>query len=128
MLTVLDASSPYNHAFLLLTGAFGAMYLVPLNAFLQDHCDPANRGNIIAAGNLFDNLMGLGAVILMWFMHECGATPNTQYCVLFLMSAFIMITSLRLIPSDFIRMIGIWVMKLFYRPRIINGNRIPEDS
>lgn len=126
MLTVLDAASPYNHAFLLLTGAFGAMYLVPLNAFLQDHCDPANRGNIIAAGNLIDNLMGLVAVILMWLMHQCGATPNTQYFVLFLMSAFIMITTLRLIPSDFIRMIGIWVMKLFYRPRVINGNRIPE--
>jgi len=126
MLTILEASSPYNHPFLLLTGAFGAMYLVPLNAYLQDKCDPANRGNIIAAGNLFDNLMGLGAVVLMWFMHECGATPNTQYLVLFLMSAFIMITSLRLIPSDFIRMIGIWVMKLFYRPRAINIKKIPE--
>lgn len=126
MLTVLEASTLYSNIFLALTGAFGAMYLVPLNAFLQDNCDPANRGNIIAAGNLFDNLMGLVAVILMWLMHESGATPNTQFMVLFAMSAFIMITSLRLIPSDFIRLIGIWVMKLFYRPRVINGQRIPE--
>lgn len=126
MLTILDAHSPYNHAFLAFTGAFGAMYLVPLNAFLQDNCDPANRGNIIAAGNLFDNLMGLVAVILMWLMHECGADPRDQFMVLFVMSAFIMITSLRLIPSDFIRMIGIWVMKLFYRPRVINAQKIPE--
>lgn len=126
MLTVLNFDSVVSHIFLGLTGAFGAMYLVPLNAFLQDNCDPANRGNIIAAGNLFDNLMGLVAVVLMWFMHECGAMPNTQFLVLFLISAFIMVTSLRLIPSDFIRMIGIWVMKLFYRPRVINAERIPE--
>ncbi len=126
MLSVLHYSTVTNHVFLMLTGAFGAMYLVPLNAHFQDNCDPANRGNIIAAGNLFDNLMGLGAVVLMWLMHEFGFSPSSQYFVLFLMSAFIMVTSLRLIPSDFVRLIGIWIMKLFYRPRIINGENIPE--
>lgn len=126
MLTILDAEGTLSHIFLALTGVFGAMYLVPLNSFLQDHCDPANRGNIIAAGNLFDNLMGLVAVVLMWFMHECGAGTGLQFFVLFVMSAFIMVTSLRLIPSDFIRLIGIWVMRLFYRPRVIHGERLPE--
>ncbi len=126
VLTVLDADTIASHVFLSLTGAFGAAYLVPLNAFLQDSCDPANRGNIIAAGNLFDNLMGLVAVVLMWFMHEYGAGPQQQFFVLFLMSAFIMVTSLRLIPQEFIRMVGIWALSLIYRPRVINGERIPE--
>ncbi len=126
VLTVLDADTIASHIFLSLTGAFGAAYLVPLNAFLQDSCDPANRGNIIAAGNLFDNLMGLVAVVLMWLMHEYGCTPNHQFFVLFLMSAFIMVTSLRLIPQEFIRMVGIWMLSLVYRPRVINGERIPE--
>ena len=126
MLTLLDASTIASHVFLALTGAFGAAYLVPLNAFLQDSCDPANRGNIIAAGNLFDNLMGLVAVVLMWLMHEYGASPQQQFFILFLMSAFIMVTSLRLIPQEFIRMVGIWALKLVYRPRVINGERIPE--
>ena len=126
MLTLLDVETIASHVFLLLTGAFGAAYLVPLNAFLQDNCDPANRGNIIAAGNLIDNLMGLGAVGLMWVMHAYGATPQDQYLVLFLLSAFIMITSLRLIPQEFIRMVGIWCMKLLYRPRVIHPERLPE--
>lgn len=126
ILTVLDADTLASHVFLSLTGAFGAAYLVPLNAFLQDSCDPANRGNIIAAGNLFDNLMGLVAVVLMWLMHEYGASPQQQFFVLFLMSAFIMVTSLRLIPQEFIRMVGIWTLNLVYRPRIINAERIPE--
>lgn len=126
VLTILSVDTIASHVFLALTGAFGAAYLVPLNAFLQDNCDPANRGNIIAAGNLFDNLMGLAAVVLMWLMHEYGAGPQQQFFVLFLMSAFIMVTSLRLIPQEFIRMVGIWLLNLVYRPRIINGERIPE--
>ena len=126
MLALLDVETTASHVFLMLTGAFGAAYLAPLNAFLQDHCDPANRGNIIAAGNLFDNLMGLGAVGLMWVMHAYGATPRDQYLVLFLLSAFIMVTSLRLIPQEFIRMVGIWCMRLLYRARVIHAERIPE--
>ena len=114
MLTVLEVDSLASNIFLTLTGAFGAAYLVPLNAFLQDNCDPANRGNIIAAGNLIDNLMGLVAVIIMWLMNNYGAGPRDQFLVLFLLSAFIMVTSLRLIPQEFIRMVGIWCMKLFY--------------
>ena len=126
MLTLLDVETTASHVFLLLTGAFGAAYLAPLNALLQDHCDPANRGNIIAAGNLFDNLMGLAAVGIMWVMHAYGATPRHQYFVLFLLSAFIMVTSLRLIPQEFIRMVGIWCMRLLYRLRVIHPERLPE--
>ncbi|MBQ8900165.1 MAG: MFS transporter [Akkermansia sp.] len=125
MLTILEVDSLASNIFLTLTGAFGAAYMVPLNAFLQDNCDPANRGNIIAAGNLIDNLMGLVAVIIMWLMNNYGAGPRDQFLVLFLLSAFIMVTSLRLIPQEFIRMVGIWFMKFFYRPRVINADRIP---
>ena len=127
MLSILDATSTISHVMLGLTGLFGAMYLVPLNAYLQDNCDPAQRGNIIAAGNLIDNLMGLVAVALMWVMHEIfGCSPQNQYFVLFLMSVFIMVTSLRLIPQEFIRMVGIWCLKFIYTPRGINLDRIPE--
>ena len=125
MLTILEVDCLASNIFLLLTGAFGAAYLVPLNAYLQDNCDPSNRGNIIAAGNLIDNLMGLVAVIIMWLMNNYGAGPRDQFLVLFLLSAFIMVTSLRLIPQEFIRMIGIWCMKFFYRPRVLNADRIP---
>lgn len=126
LLTLLPVNTLPSNILLALTGAFGAMYLTPLNAYLQDNCDPNNRGNIIAAGNLIDNLMGLVAVALMWFMYQCGSSPQGQFFVLFLISLFILICSLRLIPQDFIRMLGIWSMKLFYRARVINIDRIPE--
>ncbi len=126
LLSIFDIDTYASNIMLFLTGAFGAAYLAPLNTYLQDNCDPAQRGNIIAAGNLIDNVMGLVAVILMWAMHEMGASPQHQFFVLFLMSLLIMITSLRLIPQEFIRMMGIWIMRFFYRPCIINQQRIPE--
>ena len=126
MLSVLEVNTYVSNVFLALTGAFGAMYLSPLNAYLQDNCDPNNRGNIIAAGNLIDNVMGLFAVALMWVMHEMGSRPQGQFCVLFLMSVFILCSSLRLIPQEFIRMVGIWGLRLIYKPRLINPERLPE--
>ncbi len=126
LLVCFETNTLGSNIMLALTGGFGALYLVPLNAFLQDHCDPANRGNIIAAGNLIDNLMGLVAVALMWVLHEFGASPQMQFFVLFLMSVFIMVTSLRLIPQEFIRMVGLWFMRCIYRPRVINIDRLPE--
>lgn len=126
LMFILEVNSLGGNIALACTGAWGAIFLVPLNAYLQDSCDPANRGNIIAAGNLFDNLMGLLAVALIWFMHECGAGPQDQYFVLFLMSVFIMCNSLRLIPQDFIRLVGIWMLRFVYRVRVVNADNIPE--
>ena len=126
LLAMLPVNTLPSNILLALTGAFGAAYLVPLNAYLQDNCDPSNRGNIIAAGNLIDNLMGLVAVALMWLMYQCGASPQMQFFVLFLISLFILISALRLIPQDFIRMLGMWFMHLFYRARVLNVDRIPE--
>lgn len=126
LLSIFEVNTLPSNISLALAGAFGAAYLVPLNAYLQDNCDPNKRGTIIAAGNLIDNLMGLLAVGLMWFMHSVGCSPQMQFFVLFLMSLFIMLTSLRLIPQDFIRMIGLWLMHFIYRDRIINFERIPE--
>ncbi|MDO5450355.1 MAG: MFS transporter [Akkermansia sp.] len=126
LLTIFEVNTLTSNILLALTGAFGAVYLTPLNAFLQDNCDPNNRGNIIAAGNLIDNLMGLVAVGLMWLLHECGSSPQGQFFVLYAMSVLILVSSLRLIPQEFIRMLGIWFMRLFYRPRAVNTDRIPE--
>ncbi len=126
LLAMLPVNTLPSNILLALTGAFGAAYLVPLNAYLQDNCDPSNRGNIIAAGNLIDNLMGLVAVALMWLMYQFGASPQMQFFVLFLISLFILISALRLIPQDFIRMLGMWFMHLFYRARVLNVDRIPE--
>lgn len=108
-----------------ITGAFASAYLVPLNAYLQDNCEPSSRGNVIAAGNLLDMLMGLIAVGFQMVMKEFIPIQQ-QFIVLSFLGLGITIVALRLIPREFIRMIGLWGMRFVYRARIMGQNNIPE--
>ncbi len=108
-----------------ITGAFASAYLVPLNAYLQDNCDPSSRGNVIAAGNLIDMLMGLIAVGFQMVMKEIIPVQQ-QFVILSFLGLGITIIALRLIPREFIRMIGLWLMRLIYRSRIMGQSNIPE--
>lgn len=124
-LTIFAPLTLANNISFFVTGAFAAAYLVPLNAYLQDNCDPAQRGNIIAAGNLMDCGMGLVAVCGQ-FCLNLWVDIYVQFLLLSITSLFITVVSLRLIPREFIRMLGLWLMSLCYRPRIIHADNIPE--
>ena len=110
-----------------ITGAFAAAYLVPLNAHLQDNCDPSNRSTVIAAGNLMDCIMGLVAVGFQLMLRNIFSVQN-QFWVLAVLGVVITIVAFRLIPREFIRMMGLWIMRIVYRSRIIHQDRIPEDG
>ncbi|MFN0103993.1 MAG: MFS transporter [Bryobacteraceae bacterium] len=59
-------------AFLWLTlaGFFGGMFIVPLNAFLQDEAAPAEKGRILATNN-FANMIGvILASAVLWLCHD----------------------------------------------------------
>ena len=116
-----------NLLILLLVGAFAAAYLVPLNAHLQDNCEPSNRSTVIAAGNLMDCIMGLVAVGFQLMLRNIFSVQN-QFWVLAALGVVITIVAFRLIPREFIRMMGLWIMRIVYRSRIIHQDRIPEDG
>jgi len=55
---------------LTLTGFFGGMFIVPLNTFLQDEADPAEKGRILATNN-FANMLGvILASAMLWLLHD----------------------------------------------------------
>jgi len=55
---------------LTLTGFFGGMFIVPLNTFLQDEADPAEKGRILATNN-FANMLGvILASGVLWLLHD----------------------------------------------------------
>lgn len=124
-LAIFSAGTLGNQICFALTGAFAAIFLVPLNAKLQDDCDHSKRGSVIAAGNLMDCLMGLLAVVVQLWMYNIVPLQG-QFVILALLSMGITIISLRLIPREFIRMLGLGIMNLCYRARVIHVNRIPE--
>lgn len=68
----LMASPNVTNAFiwLTLTGFFGGLFIVPLNAFLQDEAKPEEKGRILATNN-FVNMIGvIAASAFLWLLHD----------------------------------------------------------
>ena len=114
-------------AYLGLLGFFGGFYAVPLNALIQHRPDPARKGGVIAAANLF-SFMGVflaaGVYYLLaeglhlradkvFFAGACMTVAATLYAVLLL--------------PDSMRRLGLWILThTLYRVHIEGRDNIPE--
>jgi MFS family permease len=81
---VLAGLSNPAHGFFLVAlfclGLAGALFVVPLNAHLQEQVDPSRRGRILSANNLFVNLFGIVAVRRVGRVWRLPAAPTFALC------------------------------------------------
>lgn len=113
-----------------------ALFLAPLNAWMQDSYPPAKRGELQSAVNLQDCLAGIIAVaVIFGFEHGAsllGISPlnGIRGQMLFISFACLAATVLiiRLLPAHFIRVIGIALIRAFYRIRITHPERLPAKG
>jgi acyl-[acyl-carrier-protein]-phospholipid O-acyltransferase/long-chain-fatty-acid--[acyl-carrier-protein] ligase len=129
----LDADTPWFLVVLGCAAFAAAVFLVPLNAYLQDIVDPAQRGRILAAMNLQDCFAGVVAVVLQFgFTAVHGALgrpvwlgPRGQVVFAAVLSAVVTWRVARRLPSDMIRVIGLPVVRWWYRTRALHAGRVP---
>jgi acyl-[acyl-carrier-protein]-phospholipid O-acyltransferase / long-chain-fatty-acid--[acyl-carrier-protein] ligase len=131
--------SPHGPLFLvaLVMLAFvSALYLAPLNAWMQDRYPAAKRGELQSAVNLQDCFAGILAVaVIAGFEYAAkllGIDPLTafRYLMLFIAAACFLATVLiiRLLPAHFIRVIGVAVIRSIYRIRTSHSRRLPDKG
>jgi len=135
-LSVLAFRDAGGWAFLALLGllAFSAaVFLAPLNAWMQDRYPPAKRGELQSAVNLQDCLAGVIAVVALALLEYgvrvagVAAIHGFRFEIVFIgvvcgvMTLFIM----RLLPADFIRLVGGILIRRIYRIRVIHPERFP---
>ncbi len=113
-----------------------AIFLAPLNAWMQDRYPANKRGEMQSAVNLMNCLSGITAVGVItlfelsvkWF----GVDPvvGTCYQMFFIAVACLIATVLiiRVLPADFIRMISATIVRVFYRVRASNVERLPKEG
>lgn len=140
LMSVLSVALAFTHpggwTFLTLLGllAFSAaIFLAPLNAWMQDRYPPGKRGELQSAVNLQDCFGGVLAVValaLVGFAAKSAgvdAVNGFRFEILFIglvcgvMTWFI----IRLLPGDFIRLIGGIVVRRIYRIRVLHPERLP---
>jgi len=133
------SKSPWSAAFLLVVSllAFSsALFLAPLNAWMQDRYPSAKRGELQSAVNLQDCLAGATAVIIIiafgYGTRALGidAKHSLQDQMRFIGLAGFLATILiiRLLPADFLRVICTTLVRIIYRVRIVNDDRIPAKG
>jgi acyl-[acyl-carrier-protein]-phospholipid O-acyltransferase/long-chain-fatty-acid--[acyl-carrier-protein] ligase len=113
---------------------FAALFLAPLNAWMQDRYPADKRGELQSAVNLQDCLAGIIAVaciaIGLKVMHALD--PLAAYRNELLIAAgfcgLMTVGIIRLLPSDFIRVVALTLLGTFYRIRGVDARHLPEKG
>ncbi|MCH7226678.1 MFS transporter [Haloferula sp. A504] len=130
---------PSSGSFLWGVGAlafFAAIFLAPLNAWMQDRYPAGKRGELQSAVNLQDCLAGILAAAfvegLAAGISALGISPLPGYHLQLLAAAvlcsFITWYIVRLMPGDLVRVIGLTLIRLFYRIRPVGDDRLPKTG
>lgn len=114
---------------MLFSGVGAAIFLVPVNAFLQDSCEESERGRVLAANNLLNCLGGILAVAAQGVMNEYfKMTPATQLIILGIISILATAYATRLLPKDIVRFVALMCVRVIYRIRIKNDYNMPKEG
>ncbi len=131
--------APGRAAFLVtlaLLAFVSALFLAPLNAWMQDHYPAAKRGELQSAVNLQDCFSGIISVsIITGFEYgakHLGIDPLVGFrCQMLFVALVCFLTTamiIRLLPADFLRLIGVTLVRAVYRVRVAHGERLPNKQ
>lgn len=113
-----------------------AVFLAPLNAWMQDRYPADRRGELQSAVNLQDCLAGMTAVGLIVLFEVATAALGVDAALGFRMQMIFVAlvcggmtySIIRLLPGDFIRLIGVAMIRAIYRVRVRHPERIPKTG
>ena len=121
---------------LVLLAMSAAVYLAPLNAWVQDRYPAGKRGELQSAVNLQDCFAGIIAAGLIealgWLTHHCGLEPlqglRVQIAVAGLLCALMTLVIIRLMPGHFLRLLARGLVRSIYQVRTIQFKNLPPHG
>lgn len=128
VLSCVDPHSSYLPYFLATSGAGAAMFLVPVNTFVQDHPPADQRGSVIAVSNFFNNLGGIIAVIVQLLMVISGIPVQWQFFLLGMLTLGLMFFAGKKWLPELLRVLILPVVRLIYRLHVIGKKNIPVQG
>ena len=113
---------------LVLIGAFGGFYIVPLYALIQQRSDPAHRSRIIAANNILNALFMVLASLIAGALLALGATIPQLFLATAVLNAAVALYIYLLVPEFLMRFLAWMLIHSIYRLRKIGLENIPETG
>ncbi|QIA62896.1 MFS transporter [Vibrio astriarenae] len=116
-------------AYLLLLGASGGIFIVPLYALLQQRADEKQRAQVIAGLNIYNSLFMVGSAVMGIVVLSVLELNITQlFKLLALLNAIVAIRIFLKVPIFAVRFL-VWVLThTMYRVKHKNLHHIPEHG
>ncbi|MGA3026967.1 MAG: MFS transporter [Bryobacteraceae bacterium] len=116
-------------AWLAAVGFSGGLFVVPLNAYLQDRAGAKEKGRVLATNN-FLNMVGVVlASGVLWSLHD-KLHWNAAHVIVALGIATLAATLYVVfeLADVTLRFVVLGILRAFFRLRILNGERIPAEG
>ena len=123
-----EAGTLIQNGLLVLAGFGGAVFLVPLSAYLMDHCPAGQRGVVLSASNLLNNVAGVMGVLLQLGLKLLGFSTAAQFAMMLLVVVPVVVYVIRLLPREFVKMLILGTIRTCYRIEARHAERMPESG
>jgi len=131
-LWLLASVSPTGKLFglgLFTLGLSGGMFVVPLNAYLQDRSRPEERGRVLAATNLIINVGGLMAVAIQFILADIfDCSLSHQILITAAANLLITLVVIYIHGYFFLQAILQLFCRCLYRVQLVGTSKIPEKG
>ena len=113
---------------LMLIGAFGGFFIVPLQALVQQRSEPSRRSRIIAGNNILGSLFIVLAAVLGIVLRDTGLGIPQLILVTALVNAAVAVYIYTLIPEFLMRFLVWLLVHTVYRMRTRGMENLPEEG
>ena len=113
---------------LVMLGAFGGLYTVPLYALIQTRCEPGIRSRIIAANNILNAGFMVASAAFAFLALHFGATIPGIFLAAALMNLAVALFIYRLVPEFLQRLLAWIIIHVMYRVRGSGHSNIPAEG
>jgi 1-acyl-sn-glycerol-3-phosphate acyltransferase len=113
---------------LALIGAFGGFYSVPLYALIQRRSSPQHMSRIIAANNILNALLMVGAAIMSITLLNAGMSIPQLFLVVAGLNALVAIYIYTLLPEFLMRFLAWLIVSVIYRIKPTGIENIPHKG
>ena len=112
---------------LAVVGFFGGLFVVPLNALMQQRAEDKERGRVMAVNNFFNTVAIMLASGALWLTSDVlNMTPDR---IIFVFGVFTLISSLYVLAKvpEFLIRFSLWLLThTVYRIRIVGQEHLPH--
>ncbi len=113
---------------LVLLGAFGGFYSVPLYALIQKRSKRQHLSRIIAANNIINSVLMVGAAILSIVVLRSGFSIPELFVIIAVLNVVVAIYIYSLLPEFLMRFLAWLMITVVYRVRPVGLDNIPPRA